>query len=65
VVSQLGLAESKRWFDFCYRFALCVKPCYLSPRVLNRCPHGSGTDILITNPAATFCPRVYRLNVCL
>jgi len=40
------------WFDFCYRFAVCVKPGYLSPRVLNQRPLGSATDFLSTITAA-------------
>jgi hypothetical protein len=55
----------KRWFDFCYRFAVCVKPGYLSPRTLNRCPLGSATDFLTTITAAHPPSMLALLCVCL
>jgi hypothetical protein len=41
-------ASRKKWFDFCYRFAVCVKLCYQSRPVLSPHPHGAVTDILAT-----------------
>jgi hypothetical protein len=57
VLSQLGIAESKKWFDFCYCFALRVDLCCRSLRTLTRCPHGAGTDILTTVRRPTFFPN--------
>jgi hypothetical protein len=54
ILSQLGQQSREKWFDFCYRFAVCVKPCYRSRPVLSPHPHGAVTDILATVRLPTF-----------
>jgi hypothetical protein len=61
-------ASRKKWFDFCYRFAVCVKLCYQSRPVLSPHPHGAVTNILATVrplhppfPNACSALRAYRL----